>query len=146
MREEDLDGILEIERISFPTPWTREMFEQELRNGGLPYFIVAKIGGRLIGYGGFWLVASEAHIGNVAVHPDFRRRKIGEKLMERVLEMASSKGARRATLEVRASNLAAQSLYRKFGFEEVAICSGYYQDTKEDAVVMSLVMEVDERT
>lgn len=136
MRKEDIDEILEIEKTSFPSPWTREAFLAELREKDSSCFLVAKSEGKVVGYAGFWLIFDEAHITSLAVHPEYRRKKIGEKLIRFLLKLAVSKGAKRATLEVRPSNLAAQNLYRKFDFEIGGIQKGYYSDTGEDALIM----------
>ena len=147
MRKEDIDEILEIEKVSFPSPWSREAFLTELKERDSSHFLVAKSEGRVVGYAGFWLIiparscrteagGDEAHITNLAVHPSYRRKKIGERLIRFLLKLAISKGAKRATLEVRPSNLAAQNLYQKFGFEIKGVQKGYYNDTGEDALIM----------
>ena len=141
MREKDLNEIMEIEKVSFLSPWTKAQFSQELEAGSahsFSHFLVAKSEERLVGYGGFWLVAGEAHIGNLAVHPHFQRRRIGERLVLAMLELAKSNGAKKVTLEVRAGNIAAQKLYQKFGFSRVATHPRYYVLTQEDALIMSL--------
>lgn len=137
MRKEDIDEILEIEKASFPSPWTRKAFLTELKERDSSHFLVAKSEGRVVGYAGFWLVFDEAHITNLAVHSDYRRKKIGERLIRFLLKLAVSKGAKKATLEVRPSNIAAQNLYKKFGFEMEGIQKGYYSDTGEDALIMT---------
>ncbi len=136
MRKEDIDEILEIERTSFPSPWTREAFLAELKERDSSCFLVAKSEGRVVGYAGFWITFDEAHITNLAVHPEYRKKKIGERLIRFLLKLAVSKGAERATLEVRPSNSPAQNLYKKFGFEVGGIQKGYYSDTGEDALIM----------
>ena len=136
MRKEDIDEILEIEKTSFPSPWTREAFLTELEERDSSHFLVAKSEGRVVGYAGFWLAFNEAHITNLAVHLECRRKKIGERLIRFLLKLAISKGAKRATLEVRPSNIAAQNLYQKFGFEIKGVQKGYYNDTGEDALIM----------
>ncbi|MCD5391119.1 ribosomal protein S18-alanine N-acetyltransferase [candidate division NPL-UPA2 bacterium] len=141
MREEDLNEIMEIEKVSFPSPWTKAQFSQELEAGSFSHFLVAKREGRVVGYSGFFLVADEAHIGNLAVHPRFRRRKVGERLVAAMLERARAKGARRVALEVRAGNTAAQKLYQKLGFARVATRPGYYMLTQEDAIIMHLDLQ-----
>lgn len=147
MRKEDIDEILEIEKVSFPSPWTREAFLTELKERNSSCFLVAKNEGRIVGYAGFWLIipacsflpeagGDEAHITNLAVHPEYRKKKIGEGLIRSLLKLAVSKGAKRATLEVRPSNIAAQNLYKKFGFKVGGIQKGYYSDTGGDALIM----------
>lgn len=138
MKEEDINQVLEIENLSFLDPWTRRMYLAEVRQENNSYFIVANLENRIIGYGGFWLVVDEAHLVNLAVHPDFRRQGIGTQIMHYLLTLAKQLGAKRATLEVRESNLIAQNFYAKFGFISVAFRKKYYPDTKENAVIMWL--------
>ena len=90
----------------------------------------------MVAYGGFWMVKDEAHITNLAVHPDYRNRGIGSKLLGFLLEKAKNLGANAATLEVRTSNKAGQRLYEKWGFIKVGVRKGYYAYTGEDAIVM----------
>jgi [ribosomal protein S18]-alanine N-acetyltransferase len=136
MRLEDLEEVLWVEQSSFRTPWTRGMFEDEFKNPEMAFYLCARCQTHIVGYMGFWLIQTEAHITNLAVHPAFRRRKIGERLLFALLRLAKRLGAQRATLEVRASNDAARSLYEKHGFQLIAIRRGYYNDTGEDALVM----------
>jgi len=138
MKEKDLDEVIAIEKVSFPSPWTRNMFLQELKDSCLSYFLVARIDKCVVGYGGFSLILEEAHIGNLAVHPGFRRMRIGEKLLTVMLDRAKSQGIKRVALEVRAGNLPAQNLYRKFAFRVTGRQRKYYQDTGEDALIMFL--------
>lgn len=132
---EDLDEIMEIEHLSFATPWSRLAFihEIEFENS---IFKVIKLDGRLAGYGGFWHFLDEAHISNVAIHPEYRRRGLGRKLLAHLLQVAVARGATKAMLEVRPSNEAARKLYGSFGFEAVAIKRNYYGDEGEDALLM----------
>jgi ribosomal-protein-alanine N-acetyltransferase len=136
MQLEDLDEVLWVEQSSFRDPWTRTLFEEELKNPDLSHFLIARCDKHVVGYMGFWLVQEEAHITNLAVHPAFRRQKIGERLLQATMQMACSLGAQRATLEVRASNEAAKRLYEKHGFSMVAIRRKYYSDNNEDALVL----------
>jgi ribosomal-protein-alanine N-acetyltransferase len=89
------------------------------------------------GYIGFWIVFEELHVLNVAVHPDWRRRGVATRLVHTVFEMAIAKGVIRALLEVRASNLPAQQLYARFGFQAIARRSGYYTQPSEEALIMA---------
>ncbi len=136
MRREDLDEVLWVEEGSFRTPWTRRMFEDEFNNPETARYLIARCQEHVVGYMGFWLIGLEAHITNLAVHPAFRRRKIGERLLLALMRLARRLGAARATLEVRGSNEAARKLYEKHGFQVVAIRRGYYNDNHEDALVM----------
>jgi len=135
LTDDVLDQVLAIEQVSFPEPWSRKLFEQEM-NYSASEFIVMLDGDKVIGYGGFWCVLAEAHITNVAILPELRRCGLGSRVLGRLLAMAREKGMRRATLEVRESNHAGIGLYRKFGFEPVAIRADYYAKTKENALIM----------
>lgn len=131
----DIDGVLAVEQQSFTTPWSREGFVNEMSNE-LSYYLVMVEAGNIIGYAGMWLIVDEAHVTNVAILPEYRGRKLGEKLMATLLEHAKVRGATRMTLEVRASNEVAQGLYSKFGFTSQGRRRNYYTDTKEDALIM----------
>jgi ribosomal-protein-alanine N-acetyltransferase len=139
MTERDLDEVMQIEGRSFPTPWSRRLFERELL---LPYaraFVALEIPShQVVGYICFWLVAEETHILNLAAHPERRRRGIGSRLLRHGVNYCREKGAQEMTLEVRRSNYQAISLYRSFHFQPQGIRPHYYSDSGEDAVIMSL--------
>lgn len=137
IEESHIPAILEIEKLSNGAPWSERSFRNEITNPQ-SHFLVAKVGDEVVGYAGYWAIVDEAHVTTVAVHPDHRRMGLGKRLVRELLEHAQKVGIRCATLEVRRSNQAALSLYRQFGFEEVAIRRGYYPDNAEDAVVMWL--------
>lgn len=132
----DLDDIMVIEHQSFTLPWSKEAFYRELTENPYAYYIVADIDGTAIGYGGVWIVIDEAHITNIAVLTDYRGQKIGETLLTQLQNLARQHGAKTMTLEVRVSNIVAQNLYRKLGFQNGGIRKGYYTDNNEDALVM----------
>lgn len=134
---EHIDSILEIEAISNPAPWTKESFQHELTNPNSRFY-VGLLDGKLIGYGAIWLVVDEAHIITLSVDPDLRRHGYGRQLVEVLLDEARESGMTCATLEVRAGNAAAISLYESFGFQTAAKRRGYYPNNKEDALVMWL--------
>ena len=136
MRVRDLNEVMAIERLSFTTPWSRMAFASELLENERAYYLVARVRGRAVGYVGIWIVADEGHITNVAVHPDYRSRGVGRRLLQAITELAIRKGARRLTLEVRKSNVRAQSLYQSLGFQGVGVRRGYYRDNNEDAIIM----------
>lgn len=136
MSLEDIDQVCEIENLSFKTPWSRESFEEELSRNNLARYIVAKAGGKVVAYGGMWIVLDEAHITNIAVHPEYRGRGLGEKVTRELLKTAEESGAVRVTLEVRASNDIARKLYNKLGFADNGVRKGYYADTGDDAIIM----------
>ena len=133
----DLDAVQEIERRSFRTPWPAHAYRTELETNRLASYLVARLAGRVVGYGGVWLMVDEAHVTTFAVDPDFRRRHIGERLLLALLDLAIARNAREATLEVRLSNLAARRLYEKYGFRPVGLRPRYYSDDNEDALIMT---------
>lgn len=136
MREEHLPGVLEIENRSFPTPWSRKAFLSELRDNAFAHYIVLLDGDRVVGYGGMWLLFDEAHVTNIAIHPAYRGRGLGGFLLTEMERRAAARGMKRMTLEVRPSNVMAQRLYRKHGFQPRGLRRGYYADTREDAIIM----------
>ncbi|MDP4164307.1 MAG: ribosomal protein S18-alanine N-acetyltransferase [Bacillota bacterium] len=136
MEEQDIDQIVEIEHISFATPWSKEAFYNELYQNQFALYIVLEEQEKIIGYCGVWVVVDEAHVTNVAVLPEYRGRKLGEALMIKLMEVARQRGAKTMTLEVRVSNHVAQSLYRKMGFQNGGIRKNYYTDNQEDGLVM----------
>lgn len=140
---QDLPRIMEIEQLAFSTPWSVDSFKRELI---LPFsrILVATNGGPDSEPSGFlcrWLVADECHVLNVAVHPDRRRCGIGKMLMNEAITEAKAKRIRFVTLEVRRSNVAARSLYRKLKFSEQRLRPNYY-GPGEDAIVMELNLKV----
>ncbi len=137
LREEQIPGILEIEKVVNTAPWSERSFKNELSH---PHgiFLVANLGEDIAGYGGVWLVIDEAHITTVAVAERYQHQGIGEKLMVELLTRAQAAGMVCSTLEVRASNQAAIGLYEKLGYRGTARRKGYYPENKEDAVVMWL--------
>lgn len=135
MREEDLDQVLTIEETSFSSPWSRKSFEAELKKE-FGISLVVLDDNRIVGYLVEWLVADEIHIANIAVHPGWRQRGIGERLMQEVIR--NSSGFCWIRLEVRRSNKAARELYAKLGFREVGVRRNYYVQEGEDAILMVL--------
>ena len=133
----DLPAVQLIERASFATPWPPHAYRQELEANRLAHYLVATLAGEIVAYGGIWLMVDEAHITTFAVHPRYRRRRIGERLLLSLLDLALDRHAREATLEVRLSNLAARRLYEKYGFRPVGIRPRYYSDNQEDALIMT---------
>lgn len=136
MHVSDLDRVLEIEGLSYPTPWSRRAFQSEITDNTYAYYFVARHAGVVIGYVGMWVILDEAHITNIAVHPDFRRKAIGRRMLMAMFEEAKRHGATRMTLEVRVSNYGAQALYKDLGFVNRGVRKGYYSDTNEDAYIM----------
>lgn len=137
MRLEDLDPVHVIERASFNAPWPANAYRTELESNRLAHYLVARADDTIVGYGGMWLMVDEAHITTFAVHPRWRRRRIGERLILAFLDLALDRGAHEATLEVRLSNLPARRLYEKYGFRPVGLRPRYYSDDHEDALIMT---------
>lgn len=138
MEEDDIPIILEIENFSFRNPWQTSTFAGEIANNGVsfPYVIVHRNFERIIGYIIYWKIQEEVQISNFAVHPDFRRKGIGEAVMRRVIKKIQRDGGVYVFLEVRPSNLAARSLYKKLGFKILGTRKAYYQTPMEDALIM----------
>jgi ribosomal-protein-alanine N-acetyltransferase len=166
MRLAHIPAIMEIERASFTLPWPESAYHYELTQNSLAHYYVLgprlslplpprPAGWRRLwqtlrparavgagspiawGYGGFWLMYDEAHISTLGVRPEWRGRGWGELLLLTMLEEAHRLKARVATLEVRVSNMPAQSLYLKYRFEQVGRRKGYYADNHEDALIMT---------
>jgi ribosomal-protein-alanine N-acetyltransferase len=161
----DVDQVMEIEREAFPTQWPPTSFRRELQNRLAHYFVArddkVKVGGPtpptnrswlrrlfrsqpaqqdaalVVGMWGMWMLYDEAHITTVAVREVYRRQGIGELLLLKAIERAQELGAGMMTLEVRASNLAAQALYEKCGFHRLGVRRGYYSDNHEDGIIMT---------
>ena len=137
MRIEDLPEVHAIERASFDAPWPPEAYRNDLETNRLAQYLVARVGDEIAAYGGMWLMVDEGHIITFAVHPEWRRQHIGERLLLAFLDLAADRGAHEATLEVRLSNLPARRLYEKFGFRPVGLRPRYYSDNGEDALIMT---------
>ncbi|MBE6051545.1 MAG: ribosomal-protein-alanine N-acetyltransferase [Clostridium sp.] len=135
MTQEDLNEVLEISTLSLKESWSLDSFTKELSNP-LAKYIVAKCDNKPVGFAGVWTIVDEGHITNIAVHPDHRKKGIGSLLVNSLIEHSSKWGCRALTLEVRASNIPAQNLYKKFDFIEEGIRKNYYKDNKEDAIIM----------
>lgn len=136
MHEKDLEQVLEIEKLSFPTPWSRNSFLSELRENEFAHYFVCRVDGRVMGYAGMWIILDEAHITNVAVHPQYRGKGFGHLLLAELMRQSLLRGSDRITLEVRKSNQAAQRVYEHMGFRATGVRKGYYTDTGEDAIIM----------
>ena len=136
MKLQDIDGVLEVEKECFPTPWSRNSFISEVRDNDDAYYYVAKLDGKIVGYIGAWFILDEAHITNVAVHPSSRRIGVATKLFNFIFAVGRANGIHSFTLEVRKSNYGAQRLYRRLGFVVTGLRRGYYQDNNEDALIM----------
>ncbi len=160
MRLEDIDQVHLIDILSFPLPWPRNSYRNEIQETQRSRcWVVEQIGepilepgstapqlARIVGMAVVWLIVDEAHIATIAVHPDFRRLGIAARLLSVIVSNARREKMLCATLEVRASNLAAQALYQKFGFVEVGRRFRYYQDNQEDALIMTVQFDEPEET
>jgi [ribosomal protein S18]-alanine N-acetyltransferase len=140
---EDIPQVVAIDVMSFSLPWPERSFRYELtQNPSVLSWVVeveeAEKGRVIVAMIVIWLIVDEVHIGTIAVHPDYRRRGIAQKLLAHSLLECHGRGAATAYLEVRRSNLAAQALYTRFGFEITGERRRYYQDNGEDALLMGL--------
>lgn len=136
MTMDDLDRVVEIENATFPKPWSRESFRKELEDNKAARYLVAEVDGVVIGYAGAWLVLDESQVTNIAIHADWRGHGYGRALTSGLMQYLSNMGAAYVTLEVRVSNLVAQSLYKSLGFISVGKRKRYYEDNGEDAFLM----------
>jgi ribosomal-protein-alanine N-acetyltransferase len=159
MHLEDIPQVVMIDQASFPIPWSPRTYQFEITNrntsqmvvlempelnpvrasglrGAVQRLLSPRIPGVIVGYGGCWLIAGEAHISTIAVHPDFRGQSLGELLLIGMLQRGINLGGEYSVLEVRASNLTAQALYKKYEYRIVGRRKGYYRDNGEDALLM----------
>ena len=137
LRRRHLADVLEIEQVSYPKPWSRNVFhsELELARAGDRYYVVARAGAVAIGYAGLMFVVGDAHVTNIAVAPARQRGGVATRLLATLSWEAINRGCEAMTLEVRVSNTGAQALYRQFGFVPAGVRQRYYENT-EDAIVM----------
>ena len=137
MQKSDVDNVINIEEKAYGEHhWSKESFLNELSNDLARYYAAFDINGNLVGYAGCWQILEEVHITNIAVSPDFRRQKIGERLLRQIIDDCYKNKAKYITLEVRVSNNAAIKLYEKYGFKSLGTRKGYYQNNNEDALIM----------
>ena len=137
MRVEDIPAVHAVERVSFPVPWPAYAFRQELETNRLARYLVARLDGEVVAYGGIWMMVDEAHVTTFAVVPEHRRSGVGSRLLLALLDLAVELTATVATLEVRISNTDARRLYERFGFRPVGVRPHYYSDNSEDALIMT---------
>ena len=135
MNESHVKAVAELEKLCFSEPWSENSVASELNNK-LALWLVAEEEGRVAGYIGSQTCGDESDVMNVAVHPDFRRRGIAEALINDLVAQLNAIGSHSLTLEVRASNVPAISLYEKLGFAEVGRRKTYYRNPKEDALIL----------
>lgn len=133
---DDISTIVSIEHECFTQPWTENAFYNELVHNHFAHYVVMLWEGNIIGYGGLWTIMDEAHITNIGIREAYRGRRLGVRLLRELLGMATARGMKRITLEVRVTNTVAQRLYAKFGFRTEGVRRGYYSDNGEDALIM----------
>jgi ribosomal-protein-alanine N-acetyltransferase len=134
----DLDGVMAIEGVSFPTPWPRKLFEEEIAREFSDALVAVPVEGEgILGYAICWTVADESHLLNIAVRPDARGGGVGSALLRECIRRGARAGSDRIHLEVRAGNGPALRMYEREGFSFQGIRRGYYADTGEDAVLLS---------
>jgi ribosomal-protein-alanine N-acetyltransferase len=136
MATSDVASVARIERACFSTVWPSDAFYNELSTNKLAHYFVGRFEGRIVAYGGLWVILEDSHVTTLAVDPEYRRRRFGEVLLRKLIDEAIERGAAWMTLEVRESNVVAQRLYRKYGFTTVTMRSGYYSDDNESALIM----------
>jgi len=138
MRQQDLPAVLEVERAAYDHPWSENIFQDCLRVGY--YCVVCDFDGSIVGHGIMSLGVGECHLLNICIHPDYQRRRLGNQLVNYLLDLARWKKIRMAFLEVRVSNQAAYKLYTKLGFDEIGVRKNYYPSPsgREDALILAL--------
>jgi ribosomal-protein-alanine N-acetyltransferase len=143
MQEVDLPAVRTVEALSFSNPWSDDTFRGEIQNTSIsfPFVVVRRPGDEVVAYIVFWLIRDDVQVNNIAVHPDCRGLGIGEALMRFAVAKVRGEGAAFMTLEVRPSNTAAVTLYRKLGFEILGTRKNYYTKPDEDAFIMCLVLD-----
>jgi [ribosomal protein S18]-alanine N-acetyltransferase len=135
MRRRHLRAVLSIEERTSSTPWSLGLFLAEVRRPERIY-LIARDGSTIVGFAGLLFALDEGHVTTIAVDPAVQGGRIGTRLLLELLRGAIARGATAVTLEVRASNAAAQALYRRFGFVPAGARKDYYRDPTEDALVL----------
>ncbi len=141
MTEDDLDAVERIEQGLFLSPWSRRAFSHEISENQCAVPLAAVIQDKICGYLVAWIITDELHIGNIAVDKLWQRQGVAARMLTKVFRLAQLRQCRMAYLEVRRSNLAAQRLYEKFGFQRIGIRPRYYAMQSEDAMVMSKLVK-----
>lgn len=140
MSECDLERVLAIEQLSFPSPWQRRHFEHELHENPSALNLVLRGKQRLLGYACLWCIEDELTLNNIAVDPAYRGRGLAHAFLRAILAVGRRRGCRTAALDVRPSNVAARRLYAAHGFVEVGRRRNYYQLEGEDSILMTAVL------
>lgn len=138
LKNQYIDGIDEINRLSFSKPWSKSLIAQDMYNPNC-FYAVGIEENQVVGYAGITVIAGEANITNVATHPDRRREGIGKKLLSHLIDICKENNFLLITLEVRRSNIAAIALYKSLGFEIEGERKRYYSDNGEDALIMTKI-------
>lgn len=141
MSRDNVGQIADIEAECFSHPWSRQMLEEELDNLSASFIAAQAADGTILGYAGLTVVLDEGYINNVAVRAEYRRHGVASALLDVFIRFAQANALAFLTLEVRASNAAAIALYRKHGFERAGVRKNYYEDPREDAVLMTRTFE-----
>lgn len=136
--KEDLRGMHNVENLSFSNPWSYEAFKENFFNLFSVYVLAENEYGEIVGFGGMQVIFEEAHIMNIAVLEQCRRKGIAGNLLELMMIQARERDAQTMFLEVRESNIPAQTLYKKYGFTEITIRKNYYSDNGENAIIMAV--------
>lgn len=136
-----IPAVFEIEKDEFSTPWTKEMFRQEIEDNKLSRAFVALFEGRIVGYMVSWFVRDQAHLLNIAVSAPFKRKGIASRMLRYLIDLSRRENKQVITLEVRMSNESAISFYEEFGFERFGVSKGYYPENGEDALLMILYLD-----
>ncbi len=137
MRKSDLDKILAIEKKSFLSPWSRSVFENEIKSDyAYPFTLTQPEPPNILGYLCCWMISEKCHILNLSIHHSYQRRGLASMLIQFIFKYSQAKGIRHYYLEVRKSNKKAISLYKKNDFTISGVLKNYYTDTGEDALVM----------
>lgn len=135
MDSSHVEGVFEVSKLSLSEAWNLDSIEKELSNK-LAKYLVALDGDKVIGFVGIWIVFDEGDITNIAVHPDYRKQGIGDLLMTNLISICKENNINSLTLEVRESNIPAQNLYKKHSFKEEGIRKNFYDNPKENAIIM----------
>lgn len=138
MRRRHLRRVLAIEAKVYPRPWSAALFLSEIAQKSTRSYLVARHSGDVVGYAGMMFAGFEAHVTNIAVDPAWHGHKIGTRLLLTLITEAMARGSESISLEVRVSNTVAQAMYEKFGFSVTGLRKGYYIETNEDALVMTV--------
>ena len=142
MSVEDLNVVEEMERILFSSPWSYEDFLYELNENAFSHNFVVEDHNEIVGYVGLWIMYDQSQITTIGVKPTYQRKGIGSMMMKKMIEESLAHQCLNMSLEVRVSNDKAISLYKKYGFETVALRKNYYEDNHEDAYLMIKQLEV----